>query len=117
MSDIYSIANGKPFYLVGDWNSCFANLPDYIEGIDVLSDYTCNNYGDILCEFLMNINCCLLNGRKTQKNDFTFMSTRGSSVMDYCIVPCEQLHLFDNFEVIRAQSLVDKLYDVGQYDP
>ncbi|CAC5413581.1 unnamed protein product [Mytilus coruscus] len=51
-SDIYTIPNGSPFYLFGDWNSRVSDMPDFIEGIDILPernvvDFTNNSYGDI----------------------------------------------------------------------
>ncbi|CAC5412508.1 unnamed protein product [Mytilus coruscus] len=121
-SDIYTIPNGSPFYLFGDWNSRVSDMPDFIEGIDILPernvvDFTNNSYGDIFCEFLSNVNCCILNGRNFLSNDFTFISTRGTSVVDYCIVPYEYLNKFVDFEVIRAQSLVNSTFTTGAYDP
>ena len=121
-SDIYTIPNGSPFYICGDWNSRVAVIPDFITGIDFLPerqvvDFTRNTYGDILCDFLSNVNCCILNGRNSLHNDFTYISTRGTSVVDYCIVPYEKLTVFDNFEVIRAQHLTDNIFNVGEYEP
>ena len=121
-SDIYTIPNGSPFYLFGDWNSRVSDMPDFIEGIDILPernvvDFTNNSYGDIFCEFLSNVNCCILNGRNFLNNDYTFISTRGTSVVDYCIVPYEYLNKFVDFEVIRAQSLVNSTFTTGAYDP
>ena len=96
MSQIHIIPSGNPFYLCGDWNSRVANIEDYIQGIDLLPernvvDFTPNSYGELFCDFLSNINCCILNGRNFINNDYTFVSTRGSSVVDYCVVPYENL--------------------------
>ena len=30
--------NGSPFYLFGDWNSRVLDMPDFIEGIDILPE-------------------------------------------------------------------------------
>lgn len=65
-SDIYAIPNGSPFYICGDWNSRVADIPDFITGIDFLPerqvvDFTHNKYGDILSDFLSNVNSCILN--------------------------------------------------------
>ncbi|CAG2201678.1 unnamed protein product [Mytilus edulis] len=122
MSNIYTIPNGSPFYLCGDWNSRVSDIEDYIQGIDFLPernvvDFTPNSYGDLFCEFLSNINCCILNGRNFINNDYTFVSTRGSSVVDYCVVPYEKLAFFQNFEVIRARTLIEENAAVGSYDP
>ena len=58
--------------------------------------------------FLIDANCCILNGRQNFiKNSYTFVSpTQGSSVVDYCVVPYEQLCNFDSFNV---QSMCDLL--------
>ena len=78
---------------------------------------TSNSYGELLCDFLCNVNCCILNGRNGINNDYTYISTRGSSVVDYCIVPYEQLNSFQNFEVIRAADIVGRACPVGSYEP
>lgn len=70
-----------------------------------------------MCDFLSNVNFCILNGRNYLHNDFTYVSTRGASVVDYCIVPYEKLTLFDNFEGIRAQQLIDGIFKIGEYEP
>lgn len=41
-------------------------------------------------------------------NDFTFVSSKGQSVVDYCITSYENLQLFQDFKVIRASDLVIK---------
>ena len=122
MTQIHTVPCGKQFFLCGDWNSRVADIDDYIQGIDYLPernvvDFTPNSYGEIFCEFLSNINCCILNGRNCIKNDFTFVSTRGSSVVDYCVVPYENLSCFTNFEVLRARTLFDEIATVGSFDP
>ena len=63
-------------------------MPDFIEGVDSVPernvvDYTKNMYGDFLCKFLIDSNCCVLNGRQSEKendNGYTYVSTRGNSV-------------------------------------
>ncbi|CAG2237220.1 unnamed protein product [Mytilus edulis] len=121
MTNIYTIPQGKPFYICGDWNSRCSDLPDSIEGIDKLPqrnvvDFQHNGYGNIFCDFLTDVNCCILNGRKTLHNDFTFVSTRGMSVVDYCVLPYEHLDNFNNFNVIRTSSIVEQINALGKYD-
>ncbi|VDI64972.1 Hypothetical predicted protein [Mytilus galloprovincialis] len=121
-SDIYTIPSCSPFYLCGDWNSRVTDIPDFITGIDNLPErqvlnFTHNTYGDILWAFLSNFNCCILNGRNSLHCYFTYVSTRGASVVDNCIVPYKKLTLFDNFEVIRAQQLIDSIFKIGEYEP
>ena len=51
----------------------------------------------------------MLNGRCGIKNDFTSVSVKGSSVVDYCFVSHENLSAFQDFEVIRAVDLISRL--------
>ncbi|CAG2188857.1 unnamed protein product [Mytilus edulis] len=112
MSQMYTIPKGNQFYLCGDFNSRCGDLNDFVEGIDTLPerqvvDYKTNKYGSIFCEFLADINCCMLNGRNNSHNDYTYVSTRGLSVVDYCIVPYEMLKSFDRFEDVDIIGIVD----------
>jgi len=96
-----------------------AEIPDYVEGIDDLPDrlvidFGHNTYGRLLCDFL--INGCILNGRSYTQNNFTFISSRGSSVVDYCLVQYEQLHYFTNFKVNTANDVVNSCCKVGDLD-
>ena len=122
MSQIYSIPNGCPFYICGDFNSRIGDMEDYILGVDNLPereviDFKANSYGEIFCEFLSNVNCCVLNGRNHISNDYTYVSTRGSSVVDFCITPFENINSFKKFEVIRASELANKSLTTGSIEP
>ncbi|CAG2219168.1 unnamed protein product [Mytilus edulis] len=122
MSQIYSIPNGCPFYICGDFNSRIGDMEDYIPGVDNLPereviDFKANSYGEIFCEFLSNVNCCVLNGRNHISNDYTYVSTRGSSVVDFCITPFENINSFKKFEVIRASDLANKSLTTGSIEP
>ena len=50
-------------------------------------DCKCNSYCNTLIDFLISVNCCILNGINLVKNGFTCISTKVCSVVDYCIVP------------------------------
>ncbi|VDH89325.1 Hypothetical predicted protein [Mytilus galloprovincialis] len=107
MEQIYSIPKGNSFYLCGDFNSRLGNYTDFIQGIDQLSernitDFTTNSNGEIFSEFLSTVNCCVLNGRYPIHDDFTYVSTKGLSVVDYCVVPYESLCHYKNFKVISV---------------
>ena len=124
MSQIYSIPNGNPFYICGDFNSRIGEMEDFIPGVDELPereviDSKSNSYGEIFCEFLSNVNCCVLHGRNSLKNDFTYASTRGLSVVvvDYCVLPYKNLNTYKNFEVIRASELANKSIIAGSIEP
>ena len=51
-----------------------------------------NHQGEALIDFLRSTGVCIVNGRKG-KDAFTCVAGRGSSVVDYCVVPCESLNL------------------------
>ncbi|CAC5379517.1 unnamed protein product [Mytilus coruscus] len=123
MTHIYTNPQGNLFYPCGDFNSRCSDFSDSIEGIYCLPerdivDFQTNGYGNIFCDFLIVVNCCILNGRKTLTNDFTFVSTRGSSVtvVDYCILPYEMLDSFNSSSVTRAITIIQSLGEPGRYD-
>ena len=68
------------FYVCGDFNSRSSNFKDFITGIDDIperhmTDFTPNKYGQHFCEFLIDANCCILNGRQNFiKNNYTFVA-------------------------------------------
>ncbi|CAC5399218.1 unnamed protein product [Mytilus coruscus] len=122
MTQIYTIPNGKQFYLCENFTSRCGDLNDFVEGVDTLPerqvvDYKTNKYGSIFCEFLAYINCCMLNGRNTSHNNYTYVSTRGLSVADYCIVTYKLLKSFDMFEVGRVAALIEDVDIIGIVDP
>ena len=121
MTQIYTIPNGHLFYICGDLNSRCADFSDFIEGVDELperhvDDFHHNSYGTIFCDFLIDVNCCILNGRNSLHNDYTFISIRGCSVVDYCIAPYEQLERFTDFYVHRATELVRQTGVADNFD-
>ncbi|CAG2197790.1 unnamed protein product [Mytilus edulis] len=98
LSQIHTYGKTGLFFMCGDLNSRCADMEDFIPWVDDIMerdviDYVSNAYGEILCDFLINSNCCILNGRNTKSNNYTYVSKRGSSVVDYCIVPYENLDM------------------------
>jgi hypothetical protein len=80
-------------------------------------DYIVNGYGEFFFEFLLNANC--LNGRNYYHNDFTYVQnvfTKGSSVVDYCVIPYENLRHYKNFEVKRASVIGNNSAISGIFD-
>ena len=51
----------------------------------------------------------MLNGRNFELNDFTSISVKGSSVVDYCLVGHDNLSLFSKFSVTRVTEIVNVL--------
>jgi hypothetical protein len=90
---------------------CLKVLSDFIEGIDDLPernvvDDTCNNYGEMLVDFLVDVSFAIMNGRNCVKNEFTCIQPQGLSVVDYCLVGHDSLHMNSDFTVIRCRELV-----------
>ena len=46
----------------------------------------------------------------------TYVSTRGSSVVDYTVIPYELMGSFDSFKVTRVTSLAQSIDATGIYD-
>ena len=60
--------------------------------------------------FLVYINCCLVNGRQGSSNEFTYIEPRrGHSVVDYCLVPHKQLNESNDFVIYRATVLMQNI--------
>ena len=58
--------------------------------------------------FLIDSNCCVLNGRvDPQKNNFTSVSAKGKAVDDYFAVPYTSLQYITGFEILRSSCLVN----------
>lgn len=71
-------------------------------------DYTKNLNGDLFIEFLTDIYFGMLNGR-IGVNDFTYISPRGRSVVDYICVPYEQFEYISDFSVIKMLDLINSI--------
>ncbi len=95
--EVYKRTSVDAVYFVGDLNAKLGGLKDYSD-IDVLSprkiiDPAENNHGKAFREFLIEAKCCTVNGRVTPEFDnYTFVSTRGTSVVDYFFVPHDCLN-------------------------
>jgi hypothetical protein len=119
LSQVFNYQNhGGVTYLMGDFNGRCGSLLDYIEGVDDVPERSVvdthdNAYGELLCDFLGRSSFCMLNGRNVMKNDYTY---RDISVVDYCLMPHEQLSQFESFEVKRAIDLFVEADCVGLVD-
>ena len=97
--NMYAYQNLGSIFICGDFNGRCGDLEDFIPGADSIEhrdvvDQKTNYYGEILIEFLINTNMCILNGRNCIKNDFTSVSVKGLSVVDYCLVRHDALSTF-----------------------
>ena len=113
LSQIYTFADNSDIIVIcGDLNAKLGNLDDNIEAIDSIPkrnilDPTKNLHGECLQEFLISSKMCILNGRiNPYFNDFTFISTRGKSVVDYIITGHESLRFCKDFKVLQVSDLI-----------
>ena len=49
---------------------------------------------------------CMLNGRSKNSDEFTSISVRGLTVVDYCLVLTENLALFKDFAVCKILEIL-----------
>ena len=67
-----------------------------------------NSHGNAFVEFLIDAKCCVINGRKG-KDDFTYMCTRGKSIIDYVYVLHDNYDTIENFRVEQYNDIIDRL--------
>ena len=118
MGDIYEFQNESLITILGDFNARVGDEEDFITGVDTLPqrdvvDYSKNQHGSLFIDFLISTNMCILNGRNCKHNDFTSVTSKGSAVVDYVLVPYECLNRFKQFEVLLATELIQQNFDVS----
>jgi hypothetical protein len=92
-------------------NCRIGNLQEGLNDVDEITDRTSidstiNQHGHKFIEFLSEANFCILNGRFPDDN-FTCISRKGKSVVDYISVPVDIFRYVMNFKVLTVQSIVD----------
>ena len=96
-------------------NGLIGDLQDFNVNIDTIPnrvplDTVRNSFGDALIEFLKDDKMCVLKGRGDLKFDnFTFISPRGKSVVDYIY---SQLSSVSNFKLHIVSNLLRR-FDIN----
>ena len=108
--------------ICGDFNSRCGASPDNVEGVDTVPerhvvDEKNDSNGEYFLKFLMDSSCCMLSGRHNIGNNFTCISTRGRSVIDYCIVQHDQIEHFSQMNVMTMNDLLQQTFLPGVVDP
>ncbi|XP_033731041.1 uncharacterized protein LOC117320594, partial [Pecten maximus] len=114
LENVYSFQNLGSVCIMGDFNARTGDLSDYIEGVDVVTprahiDDGENRLGVAFIDFLVDTNMCMLNGRLGSNDNFTHVSTRGRSVVDYVVVPHEQYTQYTDFKVHIMSSVINQI--------
>ena len=110
MSQMYISSDADNFLICGrigskqDFDCQVDNIPtrDSIDRPTVV-----NQQGNCFIDFLNDSEMCILNGR-TGNNDFTFISPRGSSVVDYVIIPHDMLQSISDFNIETCQFFMSR---------
>ncbi len=93
IAQMYLLNNSDYIYLCGDYNGRIGNMTDVVHAIDFLPerkplDPIVHGHGESLIELMQDAKLCVLNGCLNPENDnYTCISTCGSSVVDYIITP------------------------------
>ena len=99
--------------ICGDINARIGSLSDTIVGVDgeipnrAVLDSAKNLQGEEFVDFLQEMTMCVLNGRFSNDN-YTCISQKGKSVVDYICVLQDQYNMYSDFEVHTVTDLIDR---------
>ena len=119
LSLMYNFNDCDNIVLAGDLNSKIGNMEDFIPEVDNLHvhkllDTAKNKHGYELLNFLVETNTCVCNGRVTpQLNNYTYIHTRGKSVIDYIIIPVDAIKQCIEFQVKNVRDLLNTYCNVS----
>ena len=99
--------------ICGDLNSRCGNLQDISLVCDTdipprkILDVEQNLHGKQFIDLLRSLELYTLNGRG--KDNYTYISRLGCSVVDYCVVEIEEFNKFSHFSVTSMQDVISEL--------
>ena len=102
------------FLICGDFNGRIGEKQETLTFLDDIRDrtpidITTTPHGKALLSYLEDSASCVINGRfDREKDNFTFILTTGKSVVDYFIVPQDQLCKCEDFYVETARELISR---------
>ena len=101
-------------FVCGDLNSRLGDQQEIIHAIDDIParnviDIIANRHGDAFYDFLIESRMIVANGRVPGNHDFTSISTRGKSVVDFCVIPQENFENCISFDIHAMSDLIDDL--------
>ena len=90
--------------ICGDFNARCGGLRDVDDEREdrCIVDMVKNEQGEMLVECMRSTGLCFVSGRKGA-DEFTCISSKGRSVVDYCLVPFDELANIDDF-MVRTMS-------------
>ena len=101
LSQTYMYYDGNPLIRAGDYNSRIGSKIDTHDLLHERSpiDTEIAGHHESFCDYISDTNSCVLNGRWMHRDNFTCVSSKGRSVVDYILVPTEQFDLISDFHV------------------
>ena len=66
-------------------------------------------------EFLIDANSCILNGRNCIKNNYTCIKPQGMLVVDYSIIPHEDLNKYAELTVFTVSDLITDINGEAEF--
>ena len=116
LSQVYLYFDENPMVIMGDLNGRMGDKQEFNPMIDAgnipkrhVTDNTLNRYGEYLYDFLSDSKTCVLNGRfDHNKDNFTCVTSRGRSVVDYIIVPHTHFEQMLDFETVLVSDCVEQ---------
>ena len=100
------------FFILGDFNSRVSDKKDSISAIDPVIDrntidFTLNKHGESFLDFLKESCMVVTNGRVNGKNNFTSISSKGKSVVDFVVIPIENIEECINCDVHLVSEMIE----------
>ena len=96
-------------FLCGDFNARCGCVEE-VKGLgDRQSDQVINEQGRVLLNFTRSLGHCVAIGRPGS-GDFTCTSSKGRSVVDYCLLFKDDLGVMSNFKVVSMTEFVDTFH-------
>ena len=116
LSQLYMYYDGNPVIICGDFNGRIGDKQDCPDDASIRPrvpvDKISKAYGDIFLDFLNDSNTCIMNGRfDPGRDNYTCISTRGKSVVDYIIAPKLQLQNVHDLSVTTVTDAIER-YDL-----
>ena len=102
---VYETSELDMCILASNVNAHIADVYNFIPNVDSVGpriniDDVKKSHGDAFIDFLRESSYCVLNGRCNQTADnFTFITNRGKSVVDYIFIPQHNLNNIIDFKV------------------
>ncbi len=113
ITQLYMQQQADLIFLCGDLNGPISNMNDVNAEVDDVHlkrhviDKVKAGHGQEIIDFVRDSKLAIVNGRITpEKDNYTFVSSRGRSVVDYFITPHDCLRFCDEFRVDLMSELM-----------